>query len=86
MRQFTLLVILLITGLFQVALAQNRTVSGRVTDRANNQGLPGVTVLVKGTTLGTATGNDGTFTLSVPPTATTLVLSNPSVMAQSMPH
>ncbi|RZK34084.1 MAG: hypothetical protein EOO61_14190, partial [Hymenobacter sp.] len=51
MRQFTLLVILLITGLFQVALAQNRNVSGRVTDRANNQGLPGVTVLVKGTTL-----------------------------------
>lgn len=75
MRQFTLLVILLITGLFQVALAQNRTVSGRVTDRANNQGLPGVTVLVKGTTLGTATGNDGTFTLSVPPTATTLTFS-----------
>ena len=75
MRQFTLLVILLITGLFQVALAQNRTVSGRVTDRANNQGLPGVTVLVKGTTLGTATGNDGTFTLSAPPTATTLVFS-----------
>lgn len=75
MRQFTLLVILLITGLFQVALAQNRTVSGRVTDRANNQGLPGVTVLVKGTTLGTATGNDGTFTISVPPTATTLAFS-----------
>ncbi len=75
MRQFTLLVILLITGLFQVALAQNRTVSGRVTDGANNQGLPGVTVLVKGTTLGTATGNDGTYTISVPPTATTLTFS-----------
>ncbi|MGI4867363.1 MAG: SusC/RagA family TonB-linked outer membrane protein [Janthinobacterium lividum] len=75
MRQFTLLVILLITGLFQVALAQNRSISGRVTDRANNQGLPGVTVLVKGTTLGTATTNDGSFTLSVPPTATTLVFS-----------
>ena len=75
MRQFTLLVILLITGLFQVALAQNRSISGRVTDRSNNQGLPGVTVLVKGTTLGTATNNDGTFVLSVPPTATTLTFS-----------
>ncbi|RZK29074.1 MAG: SusC/RagA family TonB-linked outer membrane protein, partial [Hymenobacter sp.] len=75
MRQFTLLVILLITGLFQVALAQNRSISGRVTDRGNNQGLPGVTVLVKGTTIGTATSNDGTFTLSVPPTATTLTFS-----------
>jgi TonB-linked SusC/RagA family outer membrane protein len=75
MRQFTPLTILLTAGLSQVAIAQTRSISGRVTDRANNQGLPGVTVLVKGTTLGTATGNDGTFTLSVPPTATTLVLS-----------
>jgi TonB-linked SusC/RagA family outer membrane protein len=75
MRQFTLLVILLITGLFQVALAQNRSISGRVTDRASNEGLPGVTVLVNGTTLGTATGNDGSFVLSVPPTATTLTFS-----------
>jgi TonB-linked SusC/RagA family outer membrane protein len=75
MRQFTLLVILLITGLFQVALAQNRSISGRVIDRASNEGLPGVTVLVKGTTLGTATGNDGSFVLSVPPTATTLTFS-----------
>jgi TonB-dependent SusC/RagA subfamily outer membrane receptor len=75
MRQFTLLVILLITGLFQVAIAQNRSISGRVTDRGNNQGLPGVTVLVKGTTIGTATNNDGTFVLSAPPTATTLTFS-----------
>ncbi|RZK22930.1 MAG: SusC/RagA family TonB-linked outer membrane protein, partial [Hymenobacter sp.] len=75
MRQFTLLIILLITGLFQVALAQNRSISGRVTDRSNSQGLPGVTVLVKGTTIGTATSNDGTFTLSAPSTATTLTFS-----------
>jgi TonB-linked SusC/RagA family outer membrane protein len=75
MRQFTLLIILFITGLSQIASAQNRSISGRVTDRANNQGLPGVTVLVKGTTIGTGTNNDGTFTLSVPTTATTLVFS-----------
>lgn len=75
MRQFSLLVILLITGLFQVAFAQNRSISGRVIDQGNNQGLPGVTVLAKGTTLGTATNNDGTFVLSVPSTVTTLVFS-----------
>lgn len=34
-----------------------------------------MTVLVKGTTLGTATNNDGTFVLSAPTTATTLTLS-----------
>ena len=75
MRQFTLLVILLLTGLFQVAFAQNRSISGRVTDRSTNQGLPGVTVLVKGTTIGTATNNDGGFVLNVPETATTLTFS-----------
>jgi TonB-linked SusC/RagA family outer membrane protein len=75
MRQFTLLVILLITGLFQVASAQNQSISGRVIDRASNEGLPGVTVLVKGTTIGTATGNDGSFVLSAPATATTLTFS-----------
>ena len=75
MRQFTLLVILLLTGLFQVAFAQNRSISGRVLDRSTNQGLPGVTVLVKGTTIGTATNNDGGFVLSVPESATTLTFS-----------
>ncbi len=75
MRQFTPLAILLTAGLSQVAMAQTRSVSGRVVDRANGQGLPGVTVLVKGTTLGAATSNDGTFTLNAPATANTLVFS-----------
>jgi TonB-linked SusC/RagA family outer membrane protein len=44
---------------------QNVTVAGRVTD-AKGEGLPGVTVLVKGTAIGTATGADGSFSLSVP--------------------
>ncbi|GAB3586616.1 TonB-dependent receptor [Hymenobacter daeguensis] len=40
-------------------------VSGRVT-QSNGEGLPGVTVVVKGTTLGTSTGADGSFSLNVP--------------------
>lgn len=75
MRQFTPLVILLTAGLSQAAMAQNRSISGRVIDRTTNEGLPGVTVLVKGTTLGTATNNDGSFVISAPATATTLTFS-----------
>lgn len=75
MRQFTPLAILLTAGLSQVAMAQTRSISGRVTEQANSQGLPGVTVLVKGTTIGTSTDADGAFTLSVPATATTLTFS-----------
>ncbi|MGI4885268.1 MAG: SusC/RagA family TonB-linked outer membrane protein [Janthinobacterium lividum] len=75
MKKFTLLFLLAMTSLLQQAFAQNRSISGRVTDRTNSQGLPGVTVLAKGTTVGTSTNSDGTFVLSVPPTATTLTFS-----------
>lgn len=56
------------------ATAQTRAVSGRVTD-ATGSALPGVTVLERGTTNGTSTGADGSFSLSVQPGAT-LVLSS----------
>ncbi len=41
------------------------TISGRVVD-AKGAGLPGVTVVVKGTTIGASTGSDGEFTLQAP--------------------
>lgn len=75
MKHFSLLLVLLLSCLGFQAAAQDRTVSGRVTDRANGQGLPGVTVLAKGTTLGTSTNVDGAFTLNVPATVTTLTFS-----------
>ncbi|MET4106514.1 SusC/RagA family TonB-linked outer membrane protein [Hymenobacter sp. UYP22] len=62
--------------LLQQVAAQNREISGRVTDAASGQGLPGVTVLVKGTTVGASTNSDGSFTLSAPTTASTLVFSS----------
>ncbi|MES2377914.1 MAG: SusC/RagA family TonB-linked outer membrane protein [Bacteroidota bacterium] len=51
------------------------TVSGVVTDGAKNETLPGVTVLVKGTTTGTVTDVNGKFTLNVPSSTSTLVFS-----------
>ncbi|TGE19244.1 SusC/RagA family TonB-linked outer membrane protein [Hymenobacter elongatus] len=72
MKKILFMVILLMTSLLQQAIAQDRTISGRVTDRSNGQGLPGVTVLVKGTTIGASTNADGTYTLSTPASATTL--------------
>lgn len=52
--------------------AQNRTVSGKVTDETG-QPLPQVTVLLKGTTTGTPTDADGNFRLSVPDAGGTLL-------------
>ncbi|MGW8123034.1 SusC/RagA family TonB-linked outer membrane protein [Roseivirga echinicomitans] len=47
------------------AIAQDREVKGKVTDETG-QGLPGVNVLIKGTTTGVATQPDGTYQLSAP--------------------
>ena len=45
--------------------AQERTVSGTVSDGETNETLPGVTVLVKGTSRGTITDMDGSYKISV---------------------
>ena len=55
--------------------AQDKAVTGKVTDEKDGTPLPGVSVTVKGTTVGTTTGADGMFRLSVPSTAKTLVFS-----------
>lgn len=60
---------------FNSALAQNKIVSGVVTDSKDRQPLIGVSVKVKGTTGGTTTGVDGSFRISIPASANVLELS-----------
>ncbi|MBL7846449.1 MAG: SusC/RagA family TonB-linked outer membrane protein [Cyclobacteriaceae bacterium] len=58
-----------------MVLAQERVVSGRVTASEDGAPLPGVNVLLRGTTNGTVTDTEGNFKLSVPATGATLVFS-----------
>ncbi|RZK60369.1 MAG: hypothetical protein EOO59_06945, partial [Hymenobacter sp.] len=52
-----------------------RLVRGQVVDFTNEEGIPGVTILIKGTTLGVSTSVDGSFSLRVPPGKVQLVAS-----------
>jgi TonB-linked SusC/RagA family outer membrane protein len=52
-----------------------RTITGTVTDFENKQPIPGVTVVVKGTTKGTATDGSGVYSLRVDDADQTLVFS-----------
>jgi len=65
-------------GLFLVlagsASAQHQ-VSGTVVDSTDGSALPGVNVVVEGTTTGTTTGADGQFQLTVPSSTETLIFS-----------
>jgi len=58
----------------QVAKTVDVTVSGKVTDE-KGAGLPGVSVIVKGSTQGTTTDGEGDFRISAPNTASILVFS-----------
>ena len=65
-------------------LAADVTVTGRVLGQANGEGLPGVTVLQKGTANGTSTSADGAFSLVVPE-GSTLVFSAIGFIKRELP-
>lgn len=65
--------LLVLLALASTAMGQS-LLRGTITD-AQSAPLPGVTVVVTGTTVGASTGSDGTFELQVPATATTLTVS-----------
>nr|WP_230680463.1 TonB-dependent receptor [Pontibacter sp. 172403-2] len=67
-----------------MALAQGVTVQGKVTDESG-MGLPGVTVLLKGTNTAAPTGADGAYTINVPDGSGTLVFSFIGYQTQEVP-
>ncbi len=62
-------------GIFSSGVYGQKLVSGRVTDASDQSPMPGVTVLVKGSTLGTTTDFDGNFQLNVPNEGSMIVFS-----------
>ena len=68
-----LVFLLLVFGTYPL-LAQNKTVSGTVTDAADGSPLPGVSIVEQGTTNGTQTDFDGIYTINVS-TGSVLVFS-----------
>ncbi len=58
-----------------ISWAQTRTVSGKVTSSDDGAAVPGVNIIVKGTTNGTTTDANGSFNLSVPNDGGTLVFT-----------
>ncbi len=55
---------------FLGVLAQAQTVSGKITDGLTGEGIPGVNILIKGTTSGTVTDVEGNYTLEAAEDAT----------------
>jgi len=81
--------LLLLTGILWLSACslafaqQTKTVTGVVYDESKAT-LPGATIMIKGSTEGTLTDIDGKFTLQVPATATTLVVSFIGMVSQEV--
>ncbi|QHL88649.1 SusC/RagA family TonB-linked outer membrane protein [Nibribacter ruber] len=75
MKKALLFSFVFVLALVTQAWAQNRTVTGRVTDAQTGEGMPGVTVQLKGTTTASPTDVNGGYEISVPSNGGTLVFS-----------
>ena len=75
MRKFALAVCWLLLLAIQVS-AQDKTISGRITDAKDGSPVAGVTINGKGTTIFAQSGPDGTFRISLPQTVRALIFSS----------
>lgn len=66
-----------------ILFAQSKTVSGKVTDTAG-EAVIGVSVAVKGTTIGTVTNVDGEYSINVPESNSVLVFSYIGMLTQEI--
>ncbi|MGN6508462.1 MAG: SusC/RagA family TonB-linked outer membrane protein [Chitinophaga sp.] len=82
-----LMALLLMLGMANGAMAQSaRTVTGRVTDEATKQPVPGASISLKGTNIGTASTAEGTFSLNIPAgTGQVLVITSIGFASQEIP-
>ena len=73
-RHLRLLLMLYLLSISLITLAQQRTIKGKVYD-SNNETLPGVSIVAKGTTNGTITDIDGNYSITVSENVQSLIFS-----------
>lgn len=74
MKRVLFLMLCLVTSM-NIVLAQNRKITGTVVSAEDNEPVIGAAVVVRGTQIGIVTDVDGVFSLEVPASAKTLVIS-----------
>jgi TonB-linked SusC/RagA family outer membrane protein len=85
MKKSLLMTLLLTLSVIFGLSAQDRKVTGKVTSAEDGSGMPGVSVQVKGTTKGTQTDVNGSYSIATPSTGGTLVFTFVGMNNQEMP-
>ena len=66
------------------AFSQEKVITGKITDSKDGSALPGVSISAKGSSIGTTTGTDGSFRLTVRSSVTTLIISSVGFATQEV--
>jgi TonB-linked SusC/RagA family outer membrane protein len=76
-RVLTQIAMLLLCATYaHLSFGQNKIITGKITDAKDTAGIVGASVTVKGTKTGVQTSGDGTFKITIPDNATTLIVSS----------
>jgi TonB-dependent starch-binding outer membrane protein SusC len=75
---------LLLLFAVQASFAQDRTITGRVTDSKDGSPVSGATVTAKGTKVATSTAADGTYRITVPASVSTLTVTGVGFTTQEI--
>ena len=84
MKKCYVILAVLFTLLQGAVLAQSRVIKGTIKDSKTNETLPGVTVLVEGTTNATVTDVKGMYTITVEGEGKKLLISSVGYVTQSV--
>ncbi len=84
MRRLTLILFMSVFVGISALMAQTKTITGTVTDSEDGSPIPGVSIIVKGTTIGTVTDVNGKYSLAVPQDANELLFSFVGMVTQDI--
>lgn len=76
--------LLILVFSFTVCAYTQRTITGKITTEDAPEGLPGVNIIIEGTTEGTISDLDGNYTIEVPNDSCTLVFSYIGYLTEKM--
>ncbi|MCK4746630.1 MAG: carboxypeptidase-like regulatory domain-containing protein, partial [Bacteroidales bacterium] len=85
MKRFVFVLSLLLFVGFNLLQAQGVQVTGNVTGADDGAALPGVSVVVQGTTIGAVTNFEGNYSITVPDATATLTFSFVGMLTQTVP-
>lgn len=76
--------VIILALLAQISFAQDRVITGKITDSKDGSPVQGASVVAKGNRTGAQTGADGTFRISVPSTVNALIVSSVGFATQEV--